>query len=416
MFRAFLAVLVVIALTAPSARSAEIELDGQVRVRVEGEDRTNQDQEVIWFILQRTRIGMRANVSDEVDLYIQMQDSRRYGDEQVNPNVDPTLTPTINVDLHQGWAQVRKSWGGNESQLRFGRQELSYGNERIIGTVGWSNVGRSFDGLRTRSTRGNWSFDLGALRLAQTFSGAPDERPSDSNDDLFLSHNSYRFTDHDARGEFYVLYRDDDLGFYETTLGEHANGRFGRLRFDQEFAAQLGSRRGEDLEAFLFSAQVHARLHERVEFGAGFDFLSGDKDTLDTKFQAFDIRRIFSTAHKFYGLMDRAVVVAGPAGLLDPYVRLGLNGPRDLRAQIVVHAFSTQHKYFVEGGTRMPTSSAYLGTEVDGTLSFAVASRTRFEIGGALLFPGDSLKIRQRNGAALDKTAVWAYAQGIASF
>ena len=399
MSRRMLLALVLVSQLAPAARSTEISIDGQVRVRSEGADRSQRSREMIWDILQRTRLGLRADVSDEVDLYVQLQDSRTYGSES------STLSSSLNVDLHQGWAEVRKPWGTAEMQVRVGRQELAYGNERILGAVGWSNIGRAFDGMHARLAHGNWSFDLGAFRLRE-------DRPTpDASDDLFMSYNSYAFPDRDVRAEFYALYRDDDLGFYETTLGEHASGRVGLVRFDHEFAVQLGSFLGADVEAFLFSAQAHIGAGSHAEFGAGFDLVSGDDDLNDATSRHFSLERLFHTGHKFYGLMDSALALSGSAGLLDPYGRVGLKGPHDVRADVTVHVFYTHRDFTTPLSTSPLSDSRYLGTEVDATLGVAVASGTRFELGGAVLVPG-----RQLEDRGLDKAAVWAYAQGIVSF
>jgi len=409
MFRWILVAASVVFCIAPATRSAELDLDGQLRVRSEGADRSQAGQDVLWDILQRVRVGLRATVSEEVDLYIQVQDSRTYGSEP------STLTSTINLDLHQGWAEVRKPWGDAELQVRLGRQELSYGNERIVGAVGWNNVGRAFDGLRTRIPRGQWRFDLGAWRLRDE-QGAP-ETPTyvDSNlprwnDDLYMTYNSYAAAAGQFHGDLYGLYRNDRRGFYETTIGEHIDGKWRWLRYDHEFTAQLGKRLGEDLEAYLFSAQAHASVGNGFECGAGFDFLSGDETPGDGTFNYFDTTRIFHTGHKFYGRLDSPFILT-PAGLLNPYGSIGFKGPRNLSATAVVHGFFT-HRDFVQsntGGT--PTNQSYMGTEVDAWVGLSVAARTRLEVGGAVLVPGRVLKDR-----SLEETAVWAYAQGVASF
>src|SRR5690606_22845165 len=49
--------------------------------------------------------------------------------------------------------------------LRLGRQELAYGNERLVGAVGWSNVGRSFDAALLRLRDDRVAADLFAAQL-----------------------------------------------------------------------------------------------------------------------------------------------------------------------------------------------------------------------------------------------------------
>ena len=47
--------------------------------------------------------------------------------------------------LHQAYFSVNKLFD-LPLNLKLGRMELSYGPQRLIGAVGWHNVGRSFDG------------------------------------------------------------------------------------------------------------------------------------------------------------------------------------------------------------------------------------------------------------------------------
>jgi hypothetical protein len=163
---------------------------------------------------------------------------------------------------------------------------------------------------------------------------------------------------------------------------------------------------------------VHVRVAERLKptLGAGFDFLSGDAVKGDGKNELFSIARIFHTGHKFYGLMDVAPFLAGAAGLVDPYGRIGIAGPRGLRAQAVVHVFSVdkparQFEDLQDNGFTPGAQRSYLGTEVDATVSWLVASKTRLELGGGVFAPGDTLK-----ETGTGDTVYWAYAQGLLTF
>jgi Alginate export len=53
------------------------------------------------------------------------------------------------IDLHQAFATV-----GNHKEfplsLKVGRQELIYGEERLVGAYGWNNIGRVFDAVKLR--------------------------------------------------------------------------------------------------------------------------------------------------------------------------------------------------------------------------------------------------------------------------
>ena len=54
--------------------------------------------------------------------------------------------PDLVSDVHQAYVRV----GGAREfplSLKLGRQEMSYGDERLIGAFDWNNIGRVFDGV-----------------------------------------------------------------------------------------------------------------------------------------------------------------------------------------------------------------------------------------------------------------------------
>lgn len=92
---------------------------------------------------QRVRLTVRASAKERVGVLIELQDVRAWGSE---PN---TVTVTPNTGLHQGFVDLRAaSW----LDVRIGRQELSYGEERLIGNLDWAQTARAFDGVFVRVT------------------------------------------------------------------------------------------------------------------------------------------------------------------------------------------------------------------------------------------------------------------------
>jgi hypothetical protein len=301
----------------PAAADTEIDVDGQVRLRLEA---WNFDRgtaltqgrllktDTRHFVLQRARFGLKARVSSDVTAYILAQDARTWG-------ATGTLSLLRNLDIHQAWAEVRHQYDKTYLRVRGGRQKLSYGIERIIGGLEWANPARAFDALKVEVKRSIWTLDLDAARVLQSGQSQSLVVGRDEpvlrgvlagNDDVFVVHNRFDIPDMTLYVDAYAMYRDTDPqtvvtdtllndsppaavitpGVYETTLGQHVAGTLGRWRFDQEFAYMFGKRfeRGvtplasADLRSFLFSAQVHVRVAERLKptLGAGFDFLSGD--------------------------------------------------------------------------------------------------------------------------------------------
>src|SRR3989338_5385126 len=93
------------------------------------------------FVLMRVRPFVEVIPTEGIHVFIQPQFSRSFAQEE------STVANTANVDdldLHQGYIDFVKI-NGSPISLRLGRQELSYGDERLVGAFGWSNVGRHFD-------------------------------------------------------------------------------------------------------------------------------------------------------------------------------------------------------------------------------------------------------------------------------
>jgi len=122
-----------------------------MRSEADGRD-FNSDSDVNTYTLLRTRFGAAVQPLEDVNVYIQLQDSRAFGREP------STLANTSNIDVHQAFFQINNLWN-KAIHLKAGRQEMVYGGQRLIGAVGWSNVARSFDGVKlTFGT--NSTFDL----------------------------------------------------------------------------------------------------------------------------------------------------------------------------------------------------------------------------------------------------------------
>src|SRR5206468_4368684 len=98
-------------------------------------------------MLLRTFVHVGYDPTRWLNFYAEGRDSRGYWDE-ANPNPDLDT-----VDLHQAFVQI-----GNPQLFsliaKIGRQELTYGDERLIGISDWTNVRRTFDAAKRASISG----------------------------------------------------------------------------------------------------------------------------------------------------------------------------------------------------------------------------------------------------------------------
>jgi hypothetical protein len=94
------------------------------------------------YFLERIRPRVGYN-SEWFSAFVEGQHSGESGDERnLNPEADE-------FDLHQAYVVI-----GNHKEfplsLKIGRQEMSYGDERLVGAVNWNNIGRTFDAAKVR--------------------------------------------------------------------------------------------------------------------------------------------------------------------------------------------------------------------------------------------------------------------------
>jgi len=134
--------------------AADVSLSGQYRLR--GEYRNNVDynedagdDRAAWT--QRVRLTANAKATDDTSVKITIQDTRTLGATGVLSDASTSTTITNTVDLHEAYVNISNLLE-QPVTLRAGRQELAYGDERVIGSFNWSNNGRAFDGVRNSPT------------------------------------------------------------------------------------------------------------------------------------------------------------------------------------------------------------------------------------------------------------------------
>jgi hypothetical protein len=101
------------------------------------------------YLLTRTRLHLGYNL-DWFHVFLEGADYTSTGDRR-NPPLEEE-----GPNLRQGYVMV-----GDPKAFpllaKIGRQELIYGDERLIGTVDWNNIGRTFDAIKLRyDTKDLW--------------------------------------------------------------------------------------------------------------------------------------------------------------------------------------------------------------------------------------------------------------------
>ena len=348
------------------------------------------------------------------------------------------------LDLRQAYFTL-----GNHKEfplsLKVGRQELSYGDERLVGAVAWNNIGRSFDAAKLRWQNSWFSADFFAAQPVIPRDGQFDmpngydtlsgvyatslKIPKTILEGYFLARNASRqainffsspqFPQPTAR-DIYTL-----GGRLKSKPGELGNWDYtveGAYQFG-DFAATATSKRLTQ-DAFMFVAQggyTFADAWATPRVALEYSYASGDENSADGTHGTFD--NLFPTNHKFYGYADllslqnlqdlRAIYQLKPT----PRASVSLEG----------HAFwlADTHDvlYNVGGGGRTtggygvhPNYDNYVGSEVDLIAGYAVARYSTIEVGYGHFFAGEYIKQSLAAPASGSRDADWVYVQATVKF
>ncbi len=312
---------------------------------------------------QRTRFQAQYE-KKKARIFLQLQDSRIMGTES-NTLTDGSADA---LDMHQAYFLL-----SNEGtfQLKVGRYEVNYGSQRILGAVGWHNIGRSFDGitLSHQLTNGT-SVDFFNLKLVENYPNSGRDK-----DDQNLRGFNVRFSDRLPFLKEGLFVQDNNRMTTLFTLKKEMK----RFQLSGEIGYQTGKMDTRSLSAWLLSLKGSYTINS-VTFHTGIDALSGD-DTATAADESFNT--LFATNHKFYGHMDYFLnlpVHTKGLGLLDFYVQsttkiLGWN------VNTIVHHFRSQQ----ENSAGLNT----FGTEIDNNISFPIFQSAKAIFGHSLFFPGD---------------------------
>ncbi|MEW6757063.1 MAG: alginate export family protein [Acidobacteriota bacterium] len=332
------------------------------------------------FVGNRLRAGLDLQLGTAFRAFAEGQDSRHWGADAAAAKISGRYS-----DLRQAYVEVRGLGGVGGLSTRLGRQELAYGEERLVGAFGWSNVGRSFDAAKARYESERLFVDAFLARARRR-----PLLPDTSEQTLSGLYAGFLQDREDLKVEAYALLKRDG-GLAAGELGGLSRSRIptygGRLlwapgaglRMALEAAWQTGERGPDRHRADAQSLRVTWILPSEagISLGAEWNRASGDEDPTDGRSGSFD--NLFPTNHNKYGLMDyhnwsnlREVKLFGSI-----QVREGL------RLEAEVHDFrldSPTAPWTAAGGALMGrdltgASGARVGREVDLSISGGFKTR-----------------------------------------
>ena len=242
MFKTLLAAALVVGLGSTAyAELQNVEVNGQIRIRGNWYDSGDFLGGETTFIEQRTRLGVKADFTDQVKAVIELDSYDIWGSDFRSNVITGFDGPGAdNVSLYQGYIQADEMWG-TPLRLRVGRQEISLGSEWLVGVNDASSLffGLSFDAIRLTYATDVFSVDAIAAKIGESFRGI-----STGDSDFYALYGSYTGFE-DITLDAYWMYVHDNkfLTAYDVemhTIGLRGAGTIGAFDFEAEIAYQFG--------------------------------------------------------------------------------------------------------------------------------------------------------------------------------
>ena len=377
-------------------------LGGQARFRFESETnksfggaKPSQDA----FFLQRYFIHADLKHDDGLRLFLQGKfayvDSRDRGGFAGLED---------HADFHQAFVDIPSLIGTERVTFRLGRQELQYGNERLISPLDWGNTRRTFDGIKVFADLPDWRVDAFAVRPVLVDRRNLDDE--DENVDFYGLYSTWKGTKAlSADFYFLLLKNNNDLPEVATnangrvgrrtlyTIGTRLWGKRDRWDYETELASQFGTFAGDRVRAWMAAVgggYTFADVMWQPRLGLLYDYASGDRDPTDGTHSTFN--QHFPLGHAWMGYLD----LVGRSNIHAIKAQLKVKPSKKVTAWADFHTFFADQDHdalYSAGGapTRRDTAgtgSHKFGHELDLAVKIALDVHTTALIGWAHMWPG----------------------------
>lgn len=323
---------------------------------------------------------------------VELHDARSAGTE-------PETADSVanHFDIRQAWTQVGNAERG--WSLRAGRQELAFGDERLIGADSyWDNLGHTFDAARLSMRGGRCSFDWFAAMVGEPVYNRLDALRTDQKLFGIYTSCSHRHGVLEPYALFRTIRASSPNGGQDLrTYGMHTTGK-GPLRtdFNVEVSVQNGTSDRLPVRAWAGHWELGYRAGEGEDaprIAIDFNHASGDSNPADGRHHTFD--DLYSAGYNDYGLPD----IFGARNLRDIGAHFEwsvtkrwtlVTGVRRFRLSTVQDGLYTDGQHFLAWNTEARSSD--VGSQASLSVACELAAEMRLHAGIASFLPGAYLK------------------------
>lgn len=368
------------------------------------------------YFLSRLRWTAGITARPWLRFYTEVQDARAPGftDDAAADSV------SHHVDFRQAYVELGAA-GTTGWELRIGRQELAWGDERLLGTDNsWDNLGQTFEAVRL-----SWSRPKLRMSGFAAFHITPNRdqlmRGLSSNQ-VYGLYASWNFRG-DSSVEPYFFWNSDHLmpgldgelsGGDVLTYGIRSAGKLAQqIDYNVETALQSGHRPAGAILAWAGHWELGYQFsawRQPARLGAEYNFASGADSPLFGRHNTFD--DLYPAGYNKFGMMDpfpwRNIKGAAVSLELRPARRWSLvAGYREFwlaNVRDALYSGGDDHYRWNPAAT-----SSYVGSQAMLLMTLEASKRSRFVVGYAYFFAGRYLRESSLEGRMDTPFVMWSY-------
>ena len=375
-----------------------LEIGGQLRFRADMRDANGVTAGLDSQSGQtgRLRLNFGATINEYNKVFVELQNSMGEPGGVFRATSNVGGNDMGGNTVHQAYVKM-ENLVNDMFDLKMGRMELKYGNQRMISPLDWSNTGHAWDAMVVSRSADGYKADM-ILSQAVIGQGAPD-----ANDSLYGIYFERTFGDIDV--DFYTFHRHLNIGFSDDTFGFLAEGANFGANWSVEYATQTGDHNGIDAGGSALAMRADMAVQEGLTVGLGYELASGVDGTDDA------FRPLYNFAHAYQGHQD----IVTWSNLQDIVIRTKYVVASNWNAHADLHMLSKAEDndaiYFGGGagaGAADIAGEGDIGTEIDVYMKGSLSKNVGAWFGVSQFSAGDAIV----NG----EDQSWIFAQLVFNF
>ena len=374
----------------------KLDIGGELRTRYHFENGLGQQAGATRFQDTNNEFGLirlRAyadyKASDRLRFFAEgiYADETFSNDEYINRPIDINRGDILNL-----FADVKIT---DNAIVRIGRQELIYGDQRVVSPLDWVNTRQRFDGARILAKYDDWAIDAFYTQFVPVQANSFDNPNEDL--DFYGVYGTYKGWERDTLEMYYLGFNNDtgpDDTFNLNTFGTRLFGKRGDWLYEFEGAAQTGIQNALDQDHTAFAGtfglgRKFANRPWKPALWFFYDIATGNEVESTDTFERYN--QLFPLAHKYLGFIDAVT----RNNISSPNVRLKLQPTEKLSLLFWYYNFQAVENFdpitSIGGTPAQDPSSEEFGNELDFVANYNINPRSSVLIGYSHFWAGDRI-------------------------